>query len=162
MPIGNPTPATPAQIAMYGHIAAMLRAYLKRTDQDIAAINKAIGKERSYSGPYVWLNCKGGPGPDNRVKLAKLLDCQPDDLAAKVRGKAPDKPVVPVPDRWIDAGPARAAPAGPRRADALSFVVTAQGEAHIKLDVTLPLAEGSALLRMILDAGVVFSTSDGT
>jgi hypothetical protein len=45
----------------------------------------------------------------------------------------------------------------PRRADALSFVVTPTGEAHIKLDITLPLKEGSALLRMLLDAGVVFS-----
>ena len=159
MPTGNPTPATPAQIAMYGHIAAMLRALPETHRSRHRRRQQSHRQERGYTGPYVWLNCKGGPGPANRVKLAKLLGCKPDDLAAKVRGKAPDKPVVPVPDRWIDAGPARAAPAATRRADALSFVVTAPGEAHIKLDVTLPLAEGSALLRMLLDAGVVFSPS---
>jgi hypothetical protein len=47
-------------------------------------------------------------------------------------------------------------PATPRPAgDPLVFRVTAGGEAHIRLDVTLPMEEGSALLRMLLDMGNV-------
>ena len=149
-------PATPQQIAAYGHIAIALRDYLKRTGKDVGELNKAIGVPRGHTSVYHWLNGKGGPGPENRVKLAKLLGCKPDDLAAKVRGRALDG----VPALTAPSAPrttSGAAWTAPRRADALSFVVTAQGEAHIKLDVTLPLPEGSALLRMILDAGVVFS-----
>jgi hypothetical protein len=156
MPNRKPGPTTPAEIAAYGHIAAALREYLKRTGKDIADLNQAIGNERSHTAPYIWLNCKGGPGPANRIKLAKLLGCKPDDLAAKVRSKAPDG--LPVKH---EVGPPRtatgAAWVAPRRADALSFVVTPTGEAHIKIDITLPLTEGSALLRMLLDAGAVFS-----
>ena len=151
-------PATPQQIAAYGHIAIALRDYLKRTGKDVGDLNKAIGAPRGHTSVYHWLNGKGGPGPDNRVKLAKLLGCKPDDLAAKVRGKAPDG--IPAIERHVNS-PALKLATLPRRTDALSFVVTATGEAHIKLDVTLPLTEGSALLRMLLDAGVVFSPSDG-
>jgi hypothetical protein len=47
-------------------------------------------------------------------------------------------------------------PATPRPAgDPLVFRVTSTGEAHIRLDVTLPMEEGSALLRMLLDMGNV-------
>jgi hypothetical protein len=152
-------PATPQQIAAYGHIAIALRDYLKRTGKDIGDLNKAINMPRGHTSVYHWLNGKGGPGPENRVKLAKLLGCQPDDLAAKVRARVPDGvKAIPAPSAPRTAS--GAAWVSPRRADALAFVVTAQGEAHIKLDVTLPLAEGSALLRMLLDAGVVFSPSD--
>ena len=151
-------PATPQQIAAYGHIAAALRDYLKRTGKDVGDLNKAIGVPRGHTSVYHWLNGKGGPGPENRVKLAKLLGCQPDDLAAKVRGKAPDAPVAGPVGKMLQQLQRPPAPhPAPRQGDVLAFTVQQDGTARIRLDATLPVATAMPLLRMLLDAGVVFA-----
>jgi hypothetical protein len=62
---------------------------------------------------------------------------------------------APAPSQAVAVIPAtKLAPA--RVGDVLSFVVSGDGMARIKLDATLPLATATPLFRMLLDAGIVF------
>lgn len=42
-----------------------------------------------------------------------------------------------------------------RRAEVLSFVAMDDGSARVRVDVTLPVAQGAPLLRLLLDAGLM-------
>ena len=64
---------------------------------------------------------------------------------------------MPPPSQAVALAPAAPRPITTRVGDILSFAVTATGEARIKLDIVLPLANATPLLRMLLDAGVVFT-----
>jgi hypothetical protein len=148
-------PATPEQIAQFGHIATRLRAFMAERKWKVADLNAALGKERGDSGAHNWLNCKGAPGAVIRPKLAKLTGIPEADLVMRRRpgdGAASERlPAVPI-------SPAtRVAPTRALGADVLGFNVGADGTARLRLDVTLPLAVATPLLRMLLDAGVVFS-----
>lgn len=61
----------------------------------------------------------------------------------------------------IEAPGAPAAVASQRRVvEVLAFTANNAGEARIRLDVTLPMAAATPLLRMLLDAGLVFSPGE--
>ena len=45
----------------------------------------------------------------------------------------------------------------PRPADVLGFQVTSDGMSRVRLDVSLPVQRGAALLRMLLDHGLVLT-----
>jgi hypothetical protein len=144
-------PATAEQIAVYGHVAATLRAALKEKGMVPGDLNEAIGKERGYSAAHVWLAGKGAPGPDNAKKRAKLFGVTAADLMRRKTPAAPLREVVRV------AG----APPVPRPAgDVLSFSVDRAGIARIRVDATLTLEKAKPLLRMLLDAGVVFGEGE--
>jgi hypothetical protein len=121
-----------------------------------------MGLEVTHTSIYIWLNAKGAPGPATRPKVAKLfgvteaqlLPRQPKtEREAKARvvagGAAPSTAVVVRPATLKSAG------------DPLVFRVTAGGEAHIRLDVTLPMDEGAALLRLLLDMSSVIRAAAG-
>jgi hypothetical protein len=144
---GNARPPTPREIAMYGHVAAALRAWIEKTGMSIGDINVKLGHPRGHTNIYHWINAKGGPGPESRKKLGKLLGVAPDDLKARKPGEASRALVVAKPDSGATSE-------RPRPAEVLTFWVNTAGEARLKLDITLPLPAGSALLRMILDAGI--------
>jgi transcriptional regulator with XRE-family HTH domain len=141
--------ASRQQVAMYGHIAARLRAFLKERDWMPPDLSEALGQGRGSATVYKWLAATGAPAPRLRAKLAKATGIAETDLM-------PRKPGVPAPAQAVAlvTSPARIGPT--RAVEALSFVVTATGEARIKLDLTLPLATATPLLRMLLDAGIVF------
>jgi hypothetical protein len=143
--------ASHADIARYGHVAAALRAAMKTHKWSMGDLSQALGMGRQSTVPYPWLKGSGAPGPDNRAKLAALLsipevDLMPRDSAVRIAKAVGDAVVPHAPTK----------PVAVRPVDALLFRVTADGEAQIKLDVTLPLATARPLLRMLLDAGVVF------
>lgn len=147
MPTGTPGPATPAQIAMYGHIAAALRAFMKEKGWSAGQLNEAMGQVRSHTSVYHWLNSKAGPGPTTRPRLAKVMGVPQAELMPRKPGDASRRQVVAV------SGPPVTVVQRP--VDVLSFAVQQNGEARIRMDIVLPLAQATPLLRMILDAGIV-------
>ena len=144
-------PATRAEIAMYGHMAAALRAFLKQRDMAVPELSEALGLDRKSATPYRWLSGKGGPAPALRAKLAKLTGIPETDLMPRKPGQP-----APVPSQAVAVIPATKLAPPVRVGDVLSFVVSGDGMARIKLDATLPLATATPLFRMLLDAGIVF------
>jgi transcriptional regulator with XRE-family HTH domain len=142
-------PATRAEIAIYGHIAARLRAFLAERGMTIPELSEALGLPRGSATTYKWLSGKGGPATVLRAKLAKVTGIPEAELM-------PRRPGDPAPSQAVATLPAPAKLAPVRVGDVLSFAVTANGEARIKLDIVLPLASATPLLRMLLDAGIVF------
>jgi hypothetical protein len=133
MPRGRPR-ATAVQLASNATFAGQLRALLKQRGWKITDLSEAIGKERSYSPPRAWIAGRSLPVGANLLAVQKLL--------AGVTGPAPPTPV-------ITAG-----------GNPLSFVVSGDGTARIRLDVLLPIERAMPLLRLLLDAHIVDPSSD--
>lgn len=147
---GGGKPATPIQVAMFGHIAAAMRQALAAKGWKPADLNRAIGRPRGAPHVYGYINGKGAPRADARKLIAKALGIPETALMARKPGQP-----APVPSQAVALIPAtKLAPA--RVGDVLSFVVSGDGMARIKLDATLPLATATPLFRMLLDAGIVF------
>ena len=101
------------------------------------------------SRPYPWIAGKGAPNDGNTRQpgasvTGNISEAQP--YAQGVRD--------PPPSQAVALAPAAPRPITTRVGDILSFAVTATGEARIKLDIVLLLANATPLLRMLLDAGV--------
>ena len=143
-------PPTREQVARFGHIAARLRAYLKMREMSVADLCEELGLDRDNSRPYPWIAGKGAPNDGIRAKLAKVTGIPEADLMRRGSGDPP-------PSQAVALAPAAPRPITTRVGDILSFAVTATGEARIKLDIVLPLANATPLLRMLLDAGVVLT-----
>jgi hypothetical protein len=164
----NAVPATPAQIARNGHVAAALRAFGKENGWSPGDFNKRLGRPQDHTSIYVWLTAKGAPGPKARAKLAKATGLSEVQLIPRKVDGAGGKPSAAA---VATAAKAMVSSRGgvpaviavserPRPAtDVLSFVVSADGTTRTRLDVSLPLEQGSALLRMLLDMGLVLSAA---
>jgi transcriptional regulator with XRE-family HTH domain len=147
--------ATPEQIAMYGHVAAHIRSLLKSKGWSIGDLNSALGIPRSNTGSYLWLNGKGAPGAENRKNLAKLSGLKPDDFARRSAKQPKSQEVV----RFQPlASPA--ALTHPKANEVLTFTVLDNGRARIKLDVMLDVNDAMPLMRLLMDAEAVKSTSN--
>jgi hypothetical protein len=146
---------TPHDIAQFGHIAALLRKALAQKEWNIPDLSRALGLPRDSATPYKWLNAMGAPAPKYRAKLAKLIGVPEGDLLRREPGSPVTTASVP-----LLAGPIAKPGGAARTVDPLLFRVTSDGMAQIKLDVTLPMAEATPLLRMLLDAGMVFAPGE--
>jgi hypothetical protein len=144
-----PIPPTPLELARFGHVAATVRAALEAKGWGPPEFNQALGKERGDAGCYKWIAGKGAPSPVNAQRIAKVLGVSISDLVARevkavtlakaaITTTIPATPVAPV-----------------KRTEVLAFTVDDEGRARIKLDVSLPVADATPLLRMLLDAGLV-------
>lgn len=156
MPTGTPGPATPHQIATYGHIAAAMRAFMKEKGYSPGDLNEAMGQVRSHTSVYHWLNGKAGPGPTTRPKLAKVMGISQAELMPRKPGApsasgAPSNELIERMNIPVKISPPR---------DVLSFMVQEDGLARLRLDVTMPLVTAGPLLRMLLDAGVVMGAQE--
>jgi hypothetical protein len=105
----------------------------------VADMNRAMGLPRGHVGVYKWLASKGAPAETNARKLGKVFNIPWEQFLAGA--SAPRQALVPSPP--------------PRKAEVLSFNVADDGQARLRLDITLPVTEAMPLLRMILDAGKV-------
>jgi hypothetical protein len=153
MPTDRPKAATREQVARFGHIAAALRAVLKQRGWRVADLNEAIGRERNYTPSHVWLAAKGAPNLMMRALIAKATGIPEVQLMRRGPGEAPPVTTVTTAPPLALTGPAGGPPA-PR--PVLVFNVLEDGGVELELrKIRLPLDEGSALLRMLLDAGVV-------
>ena len=143
------TSPNPKQIAMFGHIARALQAKgWKPTD-----LNQAMGFDRSYSSAYQWINGKSAPGNKHRAKLSQVTGIPERDLTSrKLKGSA--VVALPLPSLPVTT----TAVAMTKPSEVLGFSVANDGNARIKLDVTLPMNLATPLLRMLLDAGLVIGS----
>lgn len=140
-------PATPQQVAMYGHIATALRSYMKANNLSVRAMNVKIGVTPTNTGLYNFVNAKAAPGHATRAKIAKATgipqaDLMPRSLATGGAVATVARSTMPLPVK-------------PR--EVLGFTVDAVGMATLTLNATLPLDAATPLLRILLDAGLVFT-----
>lgn len=156
---GEGKPVTPLQVAMFGHIAAAVRKAMAARDWKPANVNQAIGKARSDTGIYNYMNGKGAPTGQNRARISKALGIPEAQLTAR-RVNGPQVEVEAEPVLRIE-GPHRTPQAGPTR-PVLQFEVDGEGLARIRLDVSLPSTDAVPLLRMLLDAGMIMERRGGT
>jgi hypothetical protein len=91
-----------------------------------------------------------------RPILAKLFGVPAAALTAREDGA----PVKTVNTGAVVLAAPQGRPQVARAGDVLSFSVSATGEARIRLDVALPLETAKPLLRMLLDAGIVFGSGE--
>lgn len=152
----------PHQIAMYGHIARVLQNFMAKKDWNVGDLNHAMGFDRSYSAGYQWVNGKSGPGPKLCIKLAKVTGIPVAELTPHKLPRLKGSALVTLPV----SNPSSSLP-GPLVAtrkvaasEVLSFGVASDGQATIKLNATMPMHLAVPLLRMLLDAGLVFSKGD--
>jgi hypothetical protein len=142
-------PATPEQILMYGHIAAALRSFMEKKGWGPADLNHAMGKDRSYSAGYQLVNGKTGAGSKLLPKLMKITGLSAEQLTMrKIKTMSKSTAIVTY-------KPSKTS----RLNDVLVFSVTSDGKARIKVDIELPLESATPLLRMLLDAGLVYTIS---
>ena len=149
----KPTSATAEQILLRGHIAAAIRQWLAENHVSIPELNHRMGRVRSSPQIYQTLNCKNAPGPTFRAKLSAVTGIPETDLIQKGRPMAVKANAV-----TVYRAPVAKAQTAPR--DVLSFVVDTESTARIKLDATLPLTVAMPLLRMLLDAGLIFNNPE--
>lgn len=152
----------PHQIAMYGHIARVLQNFMAKKDWTIGDLNQAMGFERSYSAGYQWVNGKAGPGEKLRTKLAKVTGIPEAELTPHKPLRLKDGALVALPVANLSSslpGPL-VATRKVAASEVLSFGVASDGQATIKLNATMPMPLAVPLLRMLLDAGLVFSKDE--
>jgi transcriptional regulator with XRE-family HTH domain len=147
------TPATAREIAMFGHVAAAIREAMTAKGMNHADLNQAIGRERGHTGVYHWINGKGAPGPGIRPKLAKVLGVPAASLERRAVGERVS--VAAEPGTALVRLPSPGTGAVARVPEVLQFAVLADGSARLRLDLTVPAERGVALLRLLLDAGMI-------
>ena len=146
----NKIPATAKQLAMFGHIAVALREWMERENVSVKELNTRLGVNATNTGVYNFLNAKHAPGMGLRARLASVTGIPESDLLPRSHGQSLAVATVKPP---LVATPVKAR-------DVLSFVVDGNGMATINLHAMLPLETAMPLLRMILDAGVVFTKGE--
>lgn len=155
-----PIPATPAQIAMYGHTAAVLRkAMAAKGIPNCRTLNKLLRRSVNYTPTYVWLAAKGAPGPVMAKQVGKILGIPWESLLRRKMTKDAATETAPQP---LIAGPMPVASAKLRAAEVLSFTADENGEVRIRLDVRLPMAQAMPLFRVLMDAGVLLTMDTPT
>jgi hypothetical protein len=149
MPVRTPKPS-PEQIAMYGHIAAALRAVMHKHQWSVGDMNEQLGMERGNTILYGYLRCAGHPSASMRALIVKKFGIPETELMKRDLVTGQTMVTVHEPRQHIMK------PMSPL--PVLQFTVSADGTARIKLDAAMSLAAASPLLRILLDAGIVPST----
>jgi len=152
---------TPAKIAALGHVATLLKTEMERRQWTVAQFHKAIGEPPKSTRAYAWITCRSAMTDAIRKKVAKALDVKEADLMPRELTQVQLPAVVSEAKQRaiLHAG------ATPGRTlaisgDVLAFNVMADGNARLRMDVTLPLEKGSKVLRLLLDHISLASTED--
>jgi len=147
-------------------MADALKAAMTKAGLGPGEVGKAVGVTgQSVSG---WRNARAGISPDTARKLARLLKVDAKLLARPGRHK-PSRPAKVAP------GPARRAlilheaamsepttlPAPPKPTPVLGMEALSDGTAHVWCKATLPHQQAAALFRLLMDFGLMTSSSDG-
>jgi hypothetical protein len=153
--------ATRHEIASFGHIAAALRAWMKANKVTMPDFNERLGKDRGDAMAFKWINGFGAPGPTNRALVAKITGIPEAGLLPRRPGDP--VPAIPPPAELVQRTASGAVWVAPKRsaaAEVLSFSAATDGMARVRLDVTLPMDDASALFRLLLDMGNILSKQE--
>jgi len=149
MPKRKARTATRDEIAQFGHIAAALRAFMKANGlKTMADFNEVIGRRRNDTASFKWLKGTGAPGPTLRAEITKATGIS--EAALLPRRPGDPVPALPSPSAVVLPHTASGAQVASKRVEVLLFSAASDGEARVRLDVTLPIAEASALFQMLL------------
>lgn len=144
-------PATPDQVAQYGHVAAELRKALAERGWKPGDLNAAIGRDRASPAVYTYLNAKGAPAPKMRKVLSHTLNIPETALQRRHLNHVSVAEAAPMRIEGPGGAP-RLAAAPP----VLTFAIDdTGGMATLKLHVYRPIEEVVPLLRILLDAGAI-------
>ena len=127
----------------YPELAAALRAYIDRHKISIAELNTRIGVPKHNTNTYNWVKGTGIPRAETQHKIATLLNADPAKLFHYAEGKS----LIVMPQTQATTRP---------RTNVLTYVIHNDGTARIAFDLTLPHDQATPLLRMLLDASIVF------
>lgn len=143
---------SPARIATLGHVATLLKTEIEKRGWSMAEFNHAIGLEPKNTKAYAWLACRSAISAGMRKPVAKVLGVKEADLMPRQLSQV-QLPVVVSANKQRAAVQAAGTPARTLSVsgDVLAFNVMADGQARLRLDVTLPLDKASKVLRLLLD-----------
>jgi hypothetical protein len=159
---------SPRQLERCGHIAKAINNYLEKSGIGPAEFQKQLDLPKNTTAVYAWKLAKSAPPVELRPKISKLTGIPIEQLtptwegttggAQPRSGKKKQTPTeviehieaMPEPRKLIGRMSSAETP--------LSFQVLSNGECRIRLDITLPVEQGAPLLRMLLDAGIVYGT----
>jgi len=159
----RPKPS-PDQIAMFGHIASALRAVMHKHQWSVRAMNEALGLELNSTTLYSYLGCRSQPKAAMRKLLYEKFGIPEHELLKRDIESSPAtrsgaRHVATVATTDHVATPHNLTIIKPMSPNpVLSFTVSADGTARIKLDAAMSLSDAAPLLRILLDAGIVPST----
>jgi hypothetical protein len=177
MPTGSAKSADHAAVARNGKVAAVFRKLLKDRNLTPSTFNQAIGRERSHTGIYKFLNAKGTPGPQTAELISKTFNIPIEDLTPeggysskqigrKLKTFQGSELLAPQPlvarsassKTWVEPPANMPVPVAraTRVSSPLSFIIDADGvNARFTLDLTLPVADAFSLLNIIKEAGAL-------
>lgn len=147
-------PTAPPNPAAFGHIASLLR--IKMAEHNLKSQELSKKLNCSPSAVYFWLRANNSPGPEMRSKLSKMFNISETDLLPKRSVVLSESKAL-----IVTAKKPSAVYRPTNTHNPLVFTITSEGMANIKMDVTMPLEVAQPLLRMLLDAGIVFSKPQG-
>ena len=141
----------------FAHIASLIRSKMEEYNWSVTDLNRIMGLPGHKSNVYHWIKGTGAPNAESRARLAKALSVDESELIGKANVQLPIAPRTAIihyknKPRTIHEPSRVLAP----RVDPLNFTVLTDGTARIQLDITMPLDNAKALLRMILDADVIY------
>lgn len=163
-------PATPEQIARFGHIAVLLRRYLATTGMSMGDFAEHVMGSRKSVTHYPWVGGKSAPSLPSRMIMQRMMGVPTDYMVprnpeAEPGAYPPEPQQLKVPHSWTQRRLAHGAPvtaAPPRqpdkpatRRDVLSFQLHDDGTASVRLVAdNLPAEHAKSLLRVLLEAGL--------
>lgn len=167
---------SPEELARFGHIAAVLRAYCRHFDMSVADFQQYVLRERrTATAVYPWLAARAAPSEARRLVICAgtgitplhLCERDPDDPRPVPQ---PDPAAFRLPIGWAGRprlfkpalqlpAPAEApaellSPPAPPEPDPLEFQAHADGTATIRVHKRLPIEHATKLFRVLLDSGV--------
>lgn len=147
-------PATPLELAQYGHFAALLRKFMTEKDMTPPQLMEAIGAPHGAAQIYKWIAGTGAPGPQYAAKISKLTGIPVDEIRKRKVNKRSYDSVASVANAIsnVTAIKSRA-----HNSDVLQFQITTENEARIRLDMTMPVEQGIKMLQVVLNAGLLAS-----
>lgn len=135
--MNNGNGATELQKARYGGLAKTLREAIDRKGWSVGELNRRLGRAPSHASIYQYLSARCGPLPGHAQQIARALDIPVATLLA--RGEAP-------------------ATNGAAPVERASRI----GEMQIKFEITVPMTEARAVLRVLIAAGLSPRMDDPT
>lgn len=142
-------PATPLELAKFGHIAAALRQALDARGWKPGDLNEQLRIKRDNTGIYRYLNAKAAPAPKLRRRLSLLLGLPQAQLEVSGSGGEPAEGralVVAETRSVIFPGPAaRPVPVRP----VFSLVGLGDGRGRLVVEIEGPIAPVMTLWRKL-------------
>jgi transcriptional regulator with XRE-family HTH domain len=155
--------ASAYQLAKNARVAAKLREAAARMNMRPADVQRELGINKTSTLVYPWFTGAAAPTLKYRRPLAKILKLSLDDLtpadedtpneepdeAESADQNGQDEQAEPAPRQELVPVPPLTPP---QPQEVFSFKILANGQAHVQLNLRLPLEDAIPLARFLMDA----------